>query len=131
MLSFVCFEEILRFAKDWHASISKPEVHYSDIYITVSLFGDNKPHHQTKKEENPFDCLLQYPLRGSTALHAVGSRVLASLHPPDLPEREATPGFSPEGIKQKIRWKTIGPFVVPPQGLEPWTPTLRVSCSTN
>ena len=22
-------------------------------------------------------------------------------------------------------------FFVPPQGLEPWTPTLRVSCSTN
>ena len=22
-------------------------------------------------------------------------------------------------------------FQVPPQGLEPWTPTLRVSCSTN
>ena len=30
--------------------------------------------------------------------------------------REAYPGFSPEKyIKQKIRWKTIGPFVVPPQ----------------
>ena len=54
-----------------------------------------------------------------------------SLHPPILPRREAITGFSPEGIKQKIRWKTIGPFVVPPQGLEPWTPTLRVSCSTN
>ncbi len=34
--------------------------------------------------------------------------------------------------KQKVRWtESIGPFVVPPQGLEPWTPTLRVSCSTN
>ena len=39
------------------------------------------------------------------------------LHPPNLPEREAHSGFSPEGIKQKIRWKTIGPFVVPPQGV--------------
>ena len=39
-----------------------------------------------------------YPLRGSTALLAVGSRVLESLHPPDLPGREAHPGFSlPKG----------------------------------
>ena len=34
-------------------------------------------------------------------------------------------------INKKSDGKTIGLLVVPPQGLEPWTPTLRVSCSTN
>ena len=43
---------------------------------------------QQKKEKNSRSSLL-YPLRGSTALLAVGSRVLESLHPPNLPGREA------------------------------------------
>ena len=38
-----------------------------------------------------------------------------SLHPPNFHGRKSITWFSPEGIKQKIRWKTIGPFVVPPQ----------------
>ena len=54
-------------------------------------------HHYLQKKKTTFRLSsFQYPLRGSTALLAVGSRVLESLHPPNLPGREATPGFSPE-----------------------------------
>ena len=54
---------------------------------------------QQKKEKNSRSS-LQYPLRGSTALLAVGSRVLAYLHPPNLPEREEQSGFSlPQGLE--------------------------------
>ena len=36
------------------------------------------------------------------------------------------------GLKLGEQKKTGNPvFLVLPQGLEPWTPTLRVSCSTN
>ena len=52
--------------------------------------------------EKPSDFLL-YPLRGSTALLAVGSRVLVCLHPPNLPEREAHLGFEPSRHKKKRR----------------------------
>ena len=31
----------------------------------------------------------------------------------------------------KLNYKLLTFLFVPPQGLEPWTPTLRVSCSTN
>ena len=79
-----------------------------------------------EKSEN-LSILASYPLRGSTALLAVGSRVLAwtSLG-------GAISGFSPPdgGIKQKGK-NFRSSLSVPPQGLEPWTPTLRVSCSTN
>ena len=51
--------------------------------------------------------------------------------PPDLPGREATPGFSLPEWAQKKKTTFRLSSSVPPQGLEPWTPTLRVSCSTN
>ena len=56
----------------------------------------NQAYLYEKRTETVVISVLLYPLRGSTALLAVGSRVLESLHPPNLPEREATPGFSPE-----------------------------------
>ena len=62
----------------------------------------------TYKKGRPSDLPFQYPLRGSTALLAVGSRVLESLHPPNLPEREATQGSSPV-----MRIKTKNPMEKP------------------
>ena len=72
---------------------------------------------RVQKRERFSSFPFRTPPQGLDCATCVGSRVLESLHPPILPEREAHSGFSPEGIKQKIRWKTIGPFVVPPQGV--------------
>ena len=71
------------------------------------------------KEARNFCFSLLYPLRGSTALLAVGSRVLDIDIPPKSPFDKGglCQASRPRAYKQKIRWKTIGPFVVPPQGV--------------
>ena len=60
--------------------------------------------YEDKKEETlqiSLKSLFKYPLRGSTALLAVDSRVLVCLHPPNLPGREAFLGFSPRVQKKE------------------------------
>ena len=77
----------------------------------------------TKKRRQPFDCLLQYPLRGSTALLAVGSRVLVCFHPPDLPGREVYPGFSPRGTKKEDNLSIV--FFSTPSGARTLDPNIK------
>ena len=77
--------------------------------------------------------LFKYPLRGSIALLQLCNRVLNIDIPPKSPFGKGglRQGSLQRYINKKSDGKTIGLLVVPPQGLEPWTPTLRVSCSTN
>ena len=87
---------------------------------------------QKQKKGRPFDLPFQYPLRGSTALRQSQScaRILTPSHPP-WQGGDSRVLATETNKNKKSDGKTIGSFVVPPQGLEPWTPTLRVSCSTN
>ena len=86
-------------------------------YTTNAPHGGLLNSLSNNKKARNFRFSLLYPLRGSTALLAVGSRVLESLHPPNLPGREATPGFSPQQTQQKSE-KLLFLASVPPQGLE-------------
>ena len=70
-----------------------------------------------QKKRRTLVLIFSTPSGARTALLAVGSRVLESLHPPNLPEREEQSGFSfPQGAQKSEKLLFLAS--VPPQGLE-------------
>ena len=81
------------------------------------------------KKRKPFDFRFLYPLRGSIALLQAQSCAHLVYTLPTSLEGRSIQGSHPSGYKKREELSFFSS--VPPQGLEPWTPTLRVSCSTN
>ena len=89
--------------------------------------------HKIKKEKNSRSSLFSTPSGARLRYLQLRNRVLnidIPLNPP-LAKGDFARVLANGYINKKSDGKTIGLLVVPPQGLEPWTPTLRVSCSTN
>ena len=98
------------------------------IYLqTNELRGQNKRDSSDFPEKS-----LQVPPQGldcATCRCAVVCSKVYTL-PTSLKGRRSQ-GSRSKRVHKKKEKIFIFPFPVPPQGLEPWTPTLRVSCSTN
>ena len=102
--------------------------------MRLILQGSSFPiRHKIKKEKNFRSSLFSTPSGARLRYLQLRNRVLNIDIPPKSPFGKGglRQGSLQRYINKKSDGKTIGLLVVPPQGLEPWTPTLRVSCSTN
>ena len=102
--------------------------------MRLILQGSSFPIRHKIKKRRTFVLLFSVPPQGLdcvTYSYAIVYSILTFPLNPPLAKGGLRQGSLQRYINKKSDGKTIGLLVVPPQGLEPWTPTLRVSCSTN